>query len=57
MEKPLDVPLLLKTIAELVAEEPETHLKRLVGMRRDLRYARRTYHSELAKEERTNQIS
>lgn len=31
MEKPLDVPLLLKTIAGLIAEEPETHLRRLAG--------------------------
>jgi two-component system, OmpR family, KDP operon response regulator KdpE len=38
MEKPLDVPLLLKTIAELIAEESETHLKRLAGLRGDLRY-------------------
>ena len=38
MEKPLNVPLLLTTIAELIAEESETHLKRLAGLRRDLRY-------------------
>jgi hypothetical protein len=38
MEKPLNVPLLLKIIAELIAEESETHLKRLAGLRRDLRY-------------------
>jgi DNA-binding response OmpR family regulator len=44
MEKPLDVPLLLKTIAELIAEESETHLKRLAGLRRDLRYMPPAYH-------------
>jgi DNA-binding response OmpR family regulator len=38
MEKPLNLPLLLKIIAELIAEESETHLKRLAGLRRDLRY-------------------
>jgi DNA-binding NtrC family response regulator len=31
MQKPLDVPLLLKTIAELLIESPEQRLKRLVG--------------------------
>jgi DNA-binding response OmpR family regulator len=38
MEKPLDVTLLLKTIADLIAENSETHLKRLTGRRNDLRY-------------------
>jgi DNA-binding response OmpR family regulator len=38
MEKPLDVPLLLKAIAELIVEESETHMKRMTGLRRDLRY-------------------
>jgi len=31
MEKPLDVPLLLKAIATLIAQDPEVHLGRLVG--------------------------
>jgi DNA-binding response OmpR family regulator len=44
MEKPLDVPLLVKTIAEMVAEESETHLKRLAGLRRDLRYVPPAHH-------------
>lgn len=39
MEKPLNVPLLLQTIADLLAEEPATRLKRLVGLRSDMRYA------------------
>ena len=39
MEKPLNVPLLLQTIVALLAEEPEMRLKRLVGLRNDLRYA------------------
>lgn len=32
MEKPLDVPLLLKTIAGLISEGPEFHLKRMTGL-------------------------
>jgi DNA-binding response OmpR family regulator len=44
MEKPLNVPLLLKIIAELIAEESETHLKRLAGLRRDLRYVPPAHH-------------
>ena len=39
MEKPLDVPLLLQTIAALLAEPAETRLKRLVGLNKDVRYA------------------
>jgi DNA-binding response OmpR family regulator len=39
MEKPLDVPLLLETIAALLAEPAETRLKRLVGLSKDVRYA------------------
>ena len=38
MEKPLDVPLLLKTIAELLAESAETRLKRLAGVEHSMRY-------------------
>ena len=38
MQKPLDVFMLLQTIAELLAQAPETHLKRLVGLRSDHRY-------------------
>jgi DNA-binding response OmpR family regulator len=38
MEKPLDVPLLLKTITELLAESAETRLKRLVGLHSDVRH-------------------
>jgi DNA-binding response OmpR family regulator len=52
MEKPLNLPVLLETIRKLIAEEPETHLKRLVGLRSDLRYVppaaaltERGYHS------------
>jgi len=33
-EKPLDVPLLLQTMRELLAEPPDTHLKRLAGLHR-----------------------
>lgn len=40
MEKPLDVPLLLKTITELLMESPEKRLKRLVGMEESTRYFR-----------------
>lgn len=32
MEKPLDIPLLLKTVTEIIAEKPQNHLKRLVGI-------------------------
>lgn len=39
MEKPLNVPLLLQTIAGLLAEEPMTRLKRLVGLHNDMQYA------------------
>jgi DNA-binding response OmpR family regulator len=38
MEKPLNLPLLLKTIPELIAEESETHLQRLAGRRHDTLY-------------------
>ncbi len=38
MEKPLDVPMLLQTITELLAESAETRLKRLVGLHGNLRY-------------------
>ncbi len=38
MEKPLNLPLLLKIIGELVTEDSESRLKRLVGLRSDLRY-------------------
>ena len=37
IEKPPDVPRLLQTIAEMLAESPETHLKRLVGLHRSVR--------------------
>jgi DNA-binding response OmpR family regulator len=40
MEKPLDVPLLLKTITELLVESPEARLKRLVGVEGATRYFR-----------------
>ena len=40
MEKPLDVSLLLKTIAELLVEHPEKRLKRLVGDDHSTRYFR-----------------
>ena len=39
MEKPLDVPLLLQTIAALLVEPTEARLKRLVGLNSDVRYA------------------
>jgi DNA-binding response OmpR family regulator len=38
MEKPLDVPLLLKTIADLIAEPAELRLKRLTGREHSLLY-------------------
>ena len=38
IEKPLDVPRLLETVRELLAEAPEIHLQRLAGRRGDLRY-------------------
>ena len=38
MEKPLDVPLLLRTISEMLAEPAEARLKRLVGMSSLVRY-------------------
>ena len=38
MEKPLDVPLLLRTIAELLEEPAENRLKRLAGAEHSLRY-------------------
>ena len=44
MEKPLDVPLLVKTIAELIEEESKTHLKRLTGLSSDLRYVPSSHH-------------
>ena len=40
MQKPLDVPLLLKTITELLLESPEKRLKRLVGAEQSTRYIR-----------------
>jgi DNA-binding response OmpR family regulator len=44
MEKPLDVPLLLKIITDLLAEKLEIHLKRLVGLHRGLRYVPSSCH-------------
>jgi DNA-binding response OmpR family regulator len=38
IEKPLDVPRLLETVRDLLAEAPEIHLQRLAGRRGDLRY-------------------
>lgn len=38
MEKPLDVPRLLQTIPELLAEPAETRLKRLAGLHSGVRY-------------------
>jgi DNA-binding response OmpR family regulator len=40
MEKPLDIPLLLKTMAELLVEAPEKRLKRLIGVEHSTRYFR-----------------
>jgi chemosensory pili system protein ChpA (sensor histidine kinase/response regulator) len=37
MQKPLDVPLLLKTISELLQETPEKRLKRLAGIEQSTR--------------------
>ena len=37
MQKPLNVPVLLQTITDLLAESAETRLKRLVGLRQDTR--------------------
>ncbi len=39
LEKPLKVPVLLQTIAELLAEDPEQRLKRLTGREALLRYS------------------
>ena len=38
MRKPLDVPVLLQTITDLLAESAETRLKRLVGLHGDRRH-------------------
>ncbi len=38
MEKPLDLPVLLGTIAELLAEAPESRLRRLAGFHPSTRY-------------------
>lgn len=37
-EKPFNVPALLETIKELLAESPQTHLERLVGLRNYVRH-------------------
>ena len=39
MQKPLDVSFLLRTIAELLVEPPETRLERLAGQHDSLRHA------------------
>jgi len=41
IEKPLDVPRLLETVKELLAEPPEVHLHRLAGRRNVLHYKSR----------------
>jgi DNA-binding response OmpR family regulator len=38
IEKPLDVPRLLETVAALLTESPEMNLQRLTGLRNDMRY-------------------
>lgn len=38
VEKPLNVPQLLQNIVEILAETPDTHLKRLVGLHNKLRH-------------------
>lgn len=38
MQKPLDLPRLLQTITELLVESSETRLRRLVGLKSDVRY-------------------
>jgi DNA-binding response OmpR family regulator len=40
MEKPLDVAFLLLTISELLAEPPETRIKRLAGLHNYVRHSR-----------------
>ena len=40
VEKPLNVPKLLQNIAEILADPPDMHLKRLAGLRKDLRHVR-----------------
>ena len=40
MEKPLDVPALLRTIEDLLAESVETRLRRMCGLQTDTRYFR-----------------
>lgn len=54
MEKPLNLPTLLKTIRELMTENPETRLKRLVGLRKDLHYVppSNQYHANAKLEKR-----
>lgn len=37
MEKPLNVPLLLRTVKELLSQAPEAHLQRLAGQSNDTR--------------------
>ena len=44
VEKPLNVPQLLQNIAEILAETPETHLKRLVGLHNNLRHVQPAHH-------------
>jgi DNA-binding response OmpR family regulator len=38
LEKPLNIPKLLKTIRDLLAESPEARLARLAGKQADFRY-------------------
>jgi DNA-binding response OmpR family regulator len=38
MKKPLNLPVLLKTIRELIAEDSKTRPSRMVGLCRDVRY-------------------
>jgi DNA-binding response OmpR family regulator len=43
IEKPLDVPQLLETVKELLAESPEVHLQRLVGLHTNLHHVQPTH--------------
>ena len=40
IEKPLDVPKMFQTITKLLAESPEEHLKRLVGVHSNLHHVK-----------------
>lgn len=53
-EKPLDVPLLLRTMKELLAEPPESQLKRLAGLRSCLKFAEANTSAETTDQDKLN---